>query len=380
MSGKPGQAHHTFTASPVSKASAGSKHANYLNAATPDCAPPDPFTGSGPYLRVVSQCGFTAAIGYVSVPCGASYFGPGEGGTLYFELLGKAGSRGSLTEFGLQYNNDQSVQPYERGPSGYQTGQLSYQQKYVCGQTVGLMHGITPGGQYKYGAAGLPQYSPSTTYLSPNAVTWYTGTWNFFNAEDAYRNPGLDPAGNQSPCMDCSISKVTSIAQNSNAPSPSNAYFGTSGLGNGRRAVIHWEQVGFGEIFYPCTTTSSGAICGVKYLLDPAKTINGYQAYPNSTVAFTGIPDQSNDPYESYDAIDLRGYSNNSQSPAIAGGDFTDPRAPLYRTNFTRVDDSLAGTTEVDYQGDYDYDGGIVPAGYVYVYHFHSVNCYRCPF
>ena len=94
-----------------------SDSSDYTNA----CSPPNPGSHpSGPYIRFLSKCSFTGAIGYVSVACGSSSFGINEGGSLYFELRGKAGS---LTEAGLQYNDDYSVQPYHRSTnSGYDTG------------------------------------------------------------------------------------------------------------------------------------------------------------------------------------------------------------------------------------------------------------------
>jgi hypothetical protein len=77
------------------------------------CSPPNPPTrAGGPYVRLVSTCGFSAGWGFVSVPHGTSRFGAGEAGHLYFEI--QAPNQGTTTEGGFEYYNDASIAPYGR--------------------------------------------------------------------------------------------------------------------------------------------------------------------------------------------------------------------------------------------------------------------------
>jgi len=335
------------------------------------CSPPHPFTGSGPYIRAVSRCGYTGAIGYVEVPCNTSNLLPYEKGNTYFELRG---SQGSLTEGGLQYNSDTSIQPYHRSPQGYDNGQYTNATRhYSCtDRAIGIMSGITPDGIYSFTAVGLPTTQPDGTYLSPNS-TWIHAAWHYFNRQSDMIGFGSDPSMMPTPCVNCSISRVTSLAQQGRDFFPDPGYFGIGTIpGTTNRALaIHWHQVTMGQLYQPCDESqSSSTTCSLRFNTDYALWFGGYQFYPDYNVA------QSKDvnlgitvPYETFEGIDPR---NSTPPAADPFGPFTDPAPPTQTANVDSctTDPSLANKTVLFYPGDYDDNSNQVPPGVLEYEHY----------
>ena len=193
---------------------------------------------------MVSQCGFSAGWGFVNVPCGETAFAVGDQGNLYFEVRGASGS---LVEGGLQYNSDASVQPYLRSTaSGYITLNNNTA-KYTCGQNLVVWEGATLNGAYNFTEAGqLPSsYDPQTAWIDEETIALANAAWLFSNSPGDYMGAGTDPAGASTPCVTCSVSRVTSIAQGE----PFNykidgSYFGVSSV---ITSGINWMQVAFGN-------------------------------------------------------------------------------------------------------------------------------------
>ncbi len=195
------------------------------------CSPPDPYPGSGPYVREVGNCGFTSGWGIVNLECNSSHFYDNvdlfpnsqdnrEGGYMYFELANTNTSLSTLSEGGIftQYDisGENDIDPYITSDVGtIQSGSA----RYSCGTYIGVMSGLVFTGvgsqPYYYVAAGtIPGYNPSGAWQSSETVTMSNAAWIFvpaFGSSTSY-NWGVNSAGLQTPCMRCSISKVTSIA------------------------------------------------------------------------------------------------------------------------------------------------------------------------
>lgn len=335
------------------------------------CSPPNPFTGSGPYIRAVSRCGYTGAIGYVYVPCNTSNLLPYEKGNTYFEIRG---SQGSLTEGGLQYNSDTSIQPYHRSPQGYDNG-LFYNatQHYTCNdKAIGIMSGITPDGTYSFTGVGLPSSQPDGTYLSPNA-TWTHSAWHYFNRQSDMIGFGSDPSMMPTPCVNCSISRVSSLAQSGGDHFPDPGYFGIDTIPGttNRSLAIHWHQVTMGQLYRPCDESqATTTTCSLRFNTDYTTWFGGYQFYPDYNVAQSKDPSGGiSSPYETYEGLDPR---NSTPPAAIPAGPFTDPAPPTQSSNVDActTEMSLANQTVLFYPGDYDDNSNQVPPGVLEYEHF----------
>lgn len=302
------------------------------------CAPPPSQTG--PYVRDISACGMTMGWAFVDVPCGYSNFASGDQGNLYFELHG---NQSSLSEGGLQYNSDNSIQPYVNATSAHYPTMSGGPYEYSCNSgPMVMVQGATdctacsPQGEYIFTEVGLlpPNIDPQTQWINmnsqffiPNDVMWY-----WLLAPSDISGGGTDAAGNPSPCMGCSITKLTTIAQSSTNIANNNcggyacdgSYFGTDGVFD----YIQWMEVGFGQYATSCNGTSSET-CQIEASSDPLVYYGGSQFFPNTYVANSNFnPSLGYGPYESYDGIAV-GTSAGSESRArTAGGSFQEPLPP----------------------------------------------------
>ncbi len=162
------------------------------------------------------------------------------------ELVGNAGS---LTEGGLQYNSDDSIQPYLRqyipGRGSRYITMNNNGVHYTCGQNLAVMHGATSDGSMTYTEVGqVPSnLNPSTDWVDYGVFTLNNASWYFNPSPGDLNGGGIDYAGAATPCLNCSISQVTSLAQGNSSVSYDGSYFGVDPAG----AQIHWMQVAFGE-------------------------------------------------------------------------------------------------------------------------------------
>ena len=220
--------------------------------------------------------------------------------------------------------------------------------------------GVMPDSGHTFTMIGIPDKDPAVYYLSPNGAYWHSGVWSFFNPPNDVFQPGPDPGGMQSPCTGCSISRMTTIAQNGGYNPYSQSYFGVQRYGSGSpRLSIHWEQVTMGQLVQPCTTGQTQATCTLKFFTDPNVWGGGFQNFPNAYVSESAAVNNSNDPYETYDGID------NALTGTASVGSYVDPRPG---TNIQRVIEQVCDTsgglgTFVYYQGDTNYAGDTVPTG-----------------
>ncbi len=302
------------------------------------CSPPTSQTG--PYVRDISVCGMTMGWAFVQVPCGYSNFASGDQGNLYFELRG---NQGSLSEGGLQYNNDNSIQPYVNATSAHYPTMSGGPYEYNCNsgpmtiiQGATYCTGCNPQGEYIFTQVGLlpPNIDPQTQWINmnsqffiPNDVMWY-----WLQAPSDISGAGTDAAGNPSPCMGCSITKLTTIAQSSTNINNNDcggyacdgSYFGTDGVAD----YIQWMEVGFGQYATSCNGTSSGT-CQIEASSNPLVYYGGSQFFPNNYVANSNFnPNLGYGPYESYDGIAVGTSLGAVSSVRTAGGSFQEPLPP----------------------------------------------------
>lgn len=286
--------------------------------------PNPPPTPDGAYVREVSQCGFTGGLAFVNVPCGYSNFNSGDAGYLYFELVGRSQS---LTEGGVQYNSDSSLQPYMRSTAyGYLTTTMNdYNQHYTCGQDIVMAAGATSDGTDTYVEIGLVPSScdPEQNFCEQQEFTPSQVAWLFYAAPGDYTGSGVDGAGFNTPCTSCTIARVTAIGQSGVATySEDGSYFGT--LPGGLGSHINWMQVTFGDWGTDCHDGTT--LCTINSSSYPPAYYGGQQVYPTYSAASATTSNQSGyGPYESYDAIDLiPGDSLASSAP----GSFSEPLPP----------------------------------------------------
>ncbi len=292
------------------------------------CSPPNPpGQPHGGYVRQVSKCGFTAGFTFLNSACGNFWFAPGDQGYLYWEVQGRYGS---LSEAGLQYNNDQNIQPYV-SIQGTRQQMNNAAAKYTCGQDLGVFAGATYDGRYIFSATGGVPCQPEVAFCQGNIFTFNNEAWVFANAPGDITGAGTDNVGTPTPCLNCSISRVTAIAQPFTTYSEDGSYFGITGA---RENTIHFMQVAFGEWESDCVPGTN--LCTGVYSVHPTLYYGGPQYYPNnydSQSTVQGIPGYG--PWESYDGIDLTCCTTKGVRPAVAAFDETLPtyswRTQTYR-------------------------------------------------
>ena len=268
--------------------------------------PPDPpAQPKGAYVRDVSRCGFTSGLAFVNIPCGYTSFVQGDAGNMYFELTGFSGSS-NLMEGGLQYNNDFSIQPYVRSFDGYDnTLMTNYQAHYTCGSDLGILSGATWDGSMTYTLVGqLPlSITPETNFYNNSQFTMDNESWLFHASPSGVFGPSTDNAGYHTGCGQCTISRMSTIAQGNGVTQYSydGSYFGVDRQNH--RVAIHWMQVAFGDMGTDCVTTSN--ICTFYYSPVPYAYALGQERFPNSSVVGNIQHNSLTGPYESYDGIDL---------------------------------------------------------------------------
>jgi hypothetical protein len=297
-----------------------------------NCSPPNPPAKvGGPYVRLVSTCGFSAGWGFVTVPHGTSGFNSGEAGHLYFEI--QAPHQGTTTEGGFEYYSDASIAPYGRSTAaeyaGSNNGYLQLTNggaRYLADSKLAIVHGLTDNARYVYTDSGeLPAgLDPATAWISSQQFSLVNDGWLFFDAAGDMQGGGSDPLGHFTPCQLCSVSKVTSIAQNgTNSWNANGARFGVDGNGDN---AIEWNQVAFGNWANNCEPGTS--LCTFLTSNNPYSYYGGPQYYPDSNISQADMAATGYGPYESYDGIDTLSDIYPSKAARRPLGTFTEPLPP----------------------------------------------------
>ena len=237
---------------PIAASSAKRRTSDY----TSSCSPPNPPSqAKGPYVRLVSLCGFAAGWGFVTLTPGTSSFASGDAGHLYFEIA--APRQGNMTEGGFEVYSDNSIAPYARstayaGNNGY-ISLTNGSARYFAGQRMAVFHGLTDSGTIVFTNSGLvpSNIDPEQAWVSSEKFQLQNSGWLFFDSPPDMRGQGgSDPLGNFAPCVGCSVSKVTSIAQNNTDSYTEDGSF--FGLDQYYQNAIIWEQVAFGNWAQNC--------------------------------------------------------------------------------------------------------------------------------
>jgi hypothetical protein len=294
------------------------------------CSPPNPPShAGGPYVRLVSKCGFVAAWGFVTIPPGTSYMPTSsDQGYAYFEIRG---ANGGLIEGGLNYYNDGDIAPYMRSSSAASPGYVSLtngSNRYSAGEDLAIWAGVTSTAAYVFTEIGALPYGldPATTYLTNTQISLDNAAWTFYPTPAYFTQGGggTDAAGASTPCVNCSVSKVTSIGQGGvSSWTDDGAYFG---IDSNYDNAIAWRQVLFGDWASNCAPGTS--LCTMYISSNPFTYYGGPQYYPNQDVSDSSMAPAGYGPYETYDGIDTGGDSGSSKLRAPAGT-FTEPLPPL---------------------------------------------------
>jgi len=235
----------------------------------------------------------------------------GDNGYLYFEIRGSAGS---LSEGGLDYYSDSSIAPYQRvncsaNPGGF-CNLTNGSARFIAGELLAIFHGVTQSGSLLFtNVGGVPDYiNPQTAYVTSQEITLINSAWIFDASQPDTTGIGTDPAGNYSPCMKCSVSQLTTIAQSgATSYAIDGAYFGVDDYGDN---TINWMQVAFGNWGSDCEPGTT--LCQFYVSNNPFVYYGGPQYYPNDSISQSDYAVTGYGPYETYDGIDLTGISGSS--------------------------------------------------------------------
>lgn len=280
------------------------------NGYSSSCSPPNPPAyPKGGYERQVSKCGFTSGITFVHLPCGTSSLQPGDSGYMYMELRGDSGSLGEGGMF-VANNNDHSINPYVTGTQTMNNGAA----RYDCAYDLGFESGATLDGKYIFTAAGeLPSTcAPEKSFCNGSEFTYVNQAWLFADAPGDINGSGWDAVGVQTPCVNCSISRVTTIAQPVNTYTEDGSLFASDAFGT---VYLHYMQTAFGEWESNCEPGTS--LCTFVYSIHPTDYYGGFQYYPNlEDVASVINPSlgATYGPWESFDGINMICCSTSSKT------------------------------------------------------------------
>lgn len=283
------------------------------------CSPTDPYAGTGPYTRQVSGCGFSAGWAFLKIPCGTTTLNQGDYGYTYFEITGPSNS--SHIEGGMFTPDGTTFDPYLRSDAisannGYETLTNSAA-RYPCDEQMAIFHGVTntvP--DYSYTQVGdASQYDPYTAWVDSQTITLSNAAWLFGPVPSSIAGAGTDAAGYMSPCMNCSISQVTALAQ-PYANGSWNADASEFGIDSNGNNAIQWLQVAFGNWDTDCQPGTS--LCTFHASSDPFVYYGGSQAYPDGNVAGSNFNPTNYGPYETVDGIQAYGGLSSSRAADIA--------------------------------------------------------------
>jgi len=268
------------------------------------CEPPYNIT-TGPWVRMVSNCGFSGGWTVANLPCGETNLTTStSSGIMYLELRDQNG--GNLYEAGLEVparsGGDTSINPYLAN-IGLQLNNATG--RYSCGTDLVVFAGLVPV------AGSVPQFfammgavdggwNSSLAYATEYTLTIDNPSWLFTNfTGDA--TPGTDPVGVPTACTGCSITKLTSIAQAGGATWLDGSTFGINSSG---QPNIFWKDIRFGEWLQG----SDFALSTLQYSENSSAWYAGEDNWPNTNAAYASVdPNGGVVGYQSYDGVDTNG-------------------------------------------------------------------------
>jgi hypothetical protein len=171
--------------------------ANRHTSSAGQCSPPDPYGGTGPYVRMVGNCGFNGGWGVVKLPCNTTHLAKStEGGYMYFETRDQAGN---LFEAGAFTKDGAVIDPYE----AHFSQQLNNANaRYQCGNYLGILAGLinapVPGQTVMYWASigTIVNYNPQNAFSPTETITENNPAWFFIVAPgNNFNQASTDAAG-----------------------------------------------------------------------------------------------------------------------------------------------------------------------------------------
>jgi len=291
------------------------------------CSPPDPYAGSGPYVRMVSNCGFSGSFTIVNLPCGDTNLVNNDYGYMYLELRDQASN---LYEAGLlvpSYSGGETqINPYLSSSTGLSLTNAS--ERYSCGNNLAVMSGLIPvagatNPMFMAVLGTVSNWSPSLAFTPTYTVTENDAAWVFTLDPKIAATPGNDPDGVPTACTGCSITKVTSIGQ-LGGDSADGSEFGVDLLGD---PSIFWEDIRFGEWL----AGSNSTLSTLEYSIFSSTWYAGQENYPNANAAFASV-DPTQYGFQSYDGVStVAGVSIDSHVRAASA--FNMPAPPSCATD-----------------------------------------------
>ena len=108
---------------------------------------------------------------------------------------------------------------------------------------------------------GVPTFDPTQFQLPPNTTTWYTAAWDFYPTPSSLLDGGGTWDGIATPCSQCSIAAMLTMASNSSLSGNDSCYGACLDYPEAR-----WDELVMGELIQPCDNTSSTTdICTIEY-------------------------------------------------------------------------------------------------------------------
>ncbi len=122
----------------------------------------------------------------------------------------------------------------------------------------------------------IPDYNPQNAWQPTEEVQEQNAAWLYMAAPvGAMNEPGYDSAGIPTPCVQCAVTKVTSIADNGGSDIFDGSTFGIDINGY---LSVHWEEVTFGNWQSDC----SDSLCNLAYSTNQSLWYAGMETYPNA--------------------------------------------------------------------------------------------------
>jgi hypothetical protein len=161
--------------------------------------------------------------------------------------------------------------------------------------------------------------------LTASQVQLGKTAWTFYPTPAGFAASfGTDPAGAETPCSQCSVSKVVSIGQAVSTWTDDGSYFGIDANDDN---AITWNQVLFGDWQSNCAPGSS--LCSIQVSSNPFTYYGGPQYYPDDYISESDMAPAGYGPYETYDGIDTTSDEDSGSAKLRApAGTFTEPLPP----------------------------------------------------
>gem|GEM_PF-6967972 len=241
----------------------------------------------GPFYREYSLQGITAGFGFVTIPCNDELFLQGDAGDAYF---GENGKINGQTEGGLQVTDSPpmtmeppSIQLYGRStyyPAPGYTG-VTNPTHYNCGSSILVSYGQLPPPNlgYFFASAGIPQYNPTVYQIPGGSISATNVSYVYANVPSDFYMAGYDGTSTYTPCLQCYMRRMDSIAQAAYNPYTGECF----GMCDGHIG-IRWDQIYMGQLTQYSNTQSNGvSSISVTFKISGENWFGSVQKFPDTS-------------------------------------------------------------------------------------------------